>query len=170
MSTTVIQADAPAVAAMTPETHLRITLLMEEYGRLLDEDKLEAWVELFTADCRYEILSRENRDQNLPLSLMLCDSQDMLHDRIYSLREANIYNIHSDCHVLGPVRVTPSREGFDVTTAYALYQTNQGGESRLFSVGRYNAIVVERSGELKLARQIVVVDTGAILSLLATPI
>ena len=42
--------------------------LLETYGRLLDEDRLEDWVELFAEDCRYEIISRENRDQNLPLS------------------------------------------------------------------------------------------------------
>ncbi len=170
MSEVLTQALEPIPVVITPETHLRITMLLEEYGRLLDEDQLEVWVELFTPDCRYEILSRENREQNLPLSLMLCDNQAMLHDRIYSLREANIYNIHYDCHVIGPARVTPTREGFEVSAAYSLFQTDQAGVSRLFSVGRYHAALVERSGKLKIARQLVVVDTGAILSLLATPI
>jgi anthranilate 1,2-dioxygenase small subunit len=163
------EASGPA-PAITPQTHLDVTLLIEIYGRLLDEDRLEDWVELFMPDCRYEIVSRENRDQGLPLSLMLCDSQDMLYDRIYSLREANIYNIHSDCHVIGPVRVTPTAVGLETSAAYSLFQSNQGGETRLFSVGRYNLLLVEREGGLKIARQLVVVDTGAILSLLATPI
>ena len=165
-------ADAPArpTLAITPEAHLRMTLLLEEYGRLLDEDRLEDWVELFTSDCRYEIVSRENRSQNLPLSLMLCDSRDMLHDRVYSLRQANIYNIHSDCHVIGPVKPTAIDDGFELSAAYSLFQSNQGGESRLFSVGRYHMRVVAEADALRIARQLVVVDTGAILSLLATPI
>jgi len=155
---------------VTPELYLRVTQLLETYGRLIDEDRLEAWAELFTPDCRYEIISRENRDQGLPLSLMLCDSRDMLDDRIYSLRNANIFNIHSDCHVLGPARVEPDAAGLGVSAAYSLFQTNQGGETRLFSVGRYHFRLIERDGTLMIQSAQVVVDTGAILTLLATPI
>jgi anthranilate 1,2-dioxygenase small subunit len=156
--------------AITPELHLRATQLLEEYGRLLDADRLEEWAELFTADSRYEIVSRENREQNLPLALMLCDSKDMLLDRIDSLRRANIYNIHADCHVIGPARVTHSASAYEVSAAYSLFQTNQGGESRLFSVGRYHMVVIEQASALRIRRQEVVVDTAAIPSLLATPI
>jgi anthranilate 1,2-dioxygenase small subunit len=155
---------------VTPELYLSVTQLLETYGRLIDEDRLEAWAELFTPDCRYEIISRENRDQGLPLSLMLCDSRDMLDDRIYSLRNANIFNIHSDCHVLGPARVEPDAAGLAVSAAYSLFQTNQGGETRLFSVGRYHFGLIERDGVLMIQSAQVVVDTGAILTLLATPI
>lgn len=159
-----------AASTITPEAHLRVTLLLEEYGRLLDEDRLEDWVELFTSDCRYEIMSRENRDLGLPLSLMLCDSKDMIYDRVYSLREANIYNIHSDCHVIGPARVVPTAGGFEASAAYSLYQSDQAGRTRLFSVGRYFLTLVEAPEGLRIAGLQVVVDTGAILSLLATPI
>ena len=143
--------------------------LLETYGRLLDEDRLEDWVELFTETCRYEIVSRENREQNLPLSLMLCDNKDMLRDRIFSLREANIYNIHRDCHVIGLVRVTEDA-GISATAPYALFQSNQEGDSRLFSVGRYYLDLVRETETLRIKQQIVVVDTGAIPTLLATPI
>ena len=143
--------------------------LLETYGRLLDEDRLEEWVELFVEDCRYEIVSRENREQNLPLSLMLCDNKDMLRDRIFSLREANIYNIHRDCHVIGLVRAT-EEAGITATAPYALFQSNQEGESRLFSVGRYYLDLTREADGLRIVKQIVVVDTGAIPTLLATPI
>ena len=150
---------------------MRVHDLIETYGRLLDEDRLEAWVGLFAEDCRYEIVSRENREQNLPLSLMLCDNKDMLCDRVYSLRQANIYNIHRDCHVIGLVRATqiPSAP-IAATASYALFQSNQEGDSRLFSVGRYHLDLVESGDALLISRQIVVVDTGAIPTLLATPI
>jgi anthranilate 1,2-dioxygenase small subunit len=143
--------------------------LLETYGRLLDEDKLEDWVELFAEDCRYEIVSRENREQNLPLSLMLCDNKNMLRDRIFSLREANIFNIHRDCHVIGLVRATED-EGLAATAPYALFQSNQEGDSRLFSVGRYYLDLLREGDTLRIWKQIVVVDTGAIPTLLATPI
>ena len=143
--------------------------LLETYGRLLDEDRLEDWVELFIESCRYEIVSRENREQNLPLSLMLCDNKDMLRDRIFSLREANIFNIHRDCHVIGLVSVTEAAR-LSATAPYALFQSNQEGDSRLFSVGRYYLDLVREGERLQIRQQIVVVDTGAIPTLLATPI
>ncbi len=156
---------------VTRSTEMRDAVhdLLETYGRLLDEDRLEEWVELFADGCRYEIVSRENREQNLPLSLMLCDSKDMLHDRIMSLREANIYNIHRDCHVLGLYRIETAN-GISVTVPYSLFQSTAEGDTRLFSVGRYHLELVERDGALRVAQQVVVVDTGAIPTLLATPI
>ena len=143
--------------------------LLEAYGRLLDENRLEEWVELFIEDCRYEIVSRENREQNLPLSLMLCDNKNMLRDRIMSLREANIYNLHHDCHVIGLIGVRGGSE-ITATAPYSLFQSNLEGDSRLFSVGRYHLELVEQDGELRIRQQVVVVDTGAIPTLLATPI
>jgi anthranilate 1,2-dioxygenase small subunit len=157
--------------SLTFERWRQVHDLVETYGRLLDDDQLEMWLELFAEDCRYEIVSRENRDQNLPLSLMLCANKDMLRDRIYSLREANIYNIHTDCHVIGLIRVAQEQPTpLAVSAPYALYQSNQDGDSRLFSVGRYYLDLVEQDGVLKIASQTVVVDTASIPTLLATPI
>ena len=156
---------------MNVERRMQVHDLIETYGRLLDEDQLEAWLELFVEDCRYEIISRENREQNLPLSLMLCDNKDMLRDRIFSLREANIYNIHRDCHVIGLVRTTETPSApVAASASYSLFQSNQEGDTRLFSVGRYYLDLVEQDDCLRISRQIVVVDTGSIPTLLATPI
>jgi anthranilate 1,2-dioxygenase small subunit len=153
---------------VTHDLWMQVHDLIETYGRLLDADLLEDWVELFVEHCRYEIISRENKSQQLPLSLMLCDNKDMLRDRIFSLRRANIYNIHSDCHVIGLVRATQAP--LSATAAYSLYQSTQEGSSRLFSVGRYYLDLVADGDGLKIMRQVVVVDTGAIPTLLATPI
>ncbi|GAN54477.1 aromatic-ring-hydroxylating dioxygenase subunit beta [Tanticharoenia sakaeratensis] len=158
------------MSTITPELYVRVQSFFEEYGRLLDEDRLETWVELFTEDARYEIVSRENHEQGLPLSLMLCDSRDMLHDRIYSLREANIYNIHTDCHVIGTARILHENGVLSAVAPYSLFQSTQEGETRLFSVGRYHLTFAETGGRLSISRLRVVTDTGAILTLLATPI
>ncbi len=145
--------------------------LIERYGRLLDEDRLENWLDLFAHECHYEIISRENRMQNLPLSLMLCDNKDMLRDRIHALRHANIFNIHHDCHVIGLVHAEAAGSGrISASAAYSLFQSNQDGESRLFSVGRYHFDLVRADAGLLIEKAVVVVDTGTVLTLLATPI
>jgi anthranilate 1,2-dioxygenase small subunit len=153
------------------EQYHDVVMLLESYGRLLDEDKLEDWIELFDTQAHYEILSRENVEQGLLLALMLCDNKDMIYDRIFSLREANIYNLHYDCHILGLPRAAPLETGeIQVSCAYSLYQSTPEGVSRLFSVGRYSMLLVESDGRLKIRKQVVTVDTSAILTLLATPI
>src|SRR5690606_7553475 len=60
----------------------RVEDLLADYAWRLDNDKLEAWTELFTEDARYEILPRDNVDRGYPLALMCCRNQAMLRDRI----------------------------------------------------------------------------------------
>src|SRR5580658_8153021 len=80
--------------------------LLAEYGALLDAAKYDEWLGLFAAECRYNIVPRENYDRGLPAALIFCDSRAMLEDRIMALREANKYNIHVDRHLIGLPRLT----------------------------------------------------------------
>ncbi|MSQ18951.1 MAG: aromatic-ring-hydroxylating dioxygenase subunit beta [Betaproteobacteria bacterium] len=145
--------------------------LLIEYGLLLDDDKLEAWVELFTADCDYRIVTRENVEQNLPNVLIWCKGKNMLADRITSYRHVNEYNLHWDCHTISPPRIAAEADGsWRVAASYSLFQTTLEGQSRLFSVGRYRARVVFNDNAPRIREMVVVADTGSILTLLATPI
>ena len=137
--------------------------LMAEYGMALDEDRLEDWVELFTEDCDYRVVTRENVEQELPNVLMWCDNKNMLRDRVESYRQVNLYNPHYDRHVIGPLRKL-GENSFEAS--YSLFQTDLEGVSRLFSVGRYRVEVAAK----QIKTMLVIADTGAIPSLLATPI
>ena len=137
--------------------------LMAEYGMALDEDRLEEWVELFAEECDYKVVTRENVAQGLPNVLIWCDNKNMLRDRVESYRQVNLYNPHYDRHVIGPLRKL-GENSFEAS--YSLFQTDLEGNSRLFSVGRYR---VEVSGK-QIKTMLVIADTGAIPSLLATPI
>jgi anthranilate 1,2-dioxygenase small subunit len=145
--------------------------LLVEYGLLIDEDRLEDWVELFAEPCSYRIVARENVEQNLPQVLMLCTNKDMLHDRVTAYRQVNEYNLHSDRHVIGMPRLHGERDGvWRAEASYSLFQTDVEGVSRLFSVGRYDITVVFENGRARLRDVLVIVDTAAIPTLLATPI
>jgi anthranilate 1,2-dioxygenase small subunit len=149
----------------------RIADLVAEYGLLLDEDKLEAWADLFTADCDYRIVMRENVEQGLPHVLMWCDTRDMLRDRVDSYRHVNEYNLHWDRHVIGPIRYAGEADGtWTIEASYSLFQTDREGASRLFSVGRYRAEVVFEGDAPRFKSMLVIADTGLVPSLLATPI
>ena len=148
-----------------------ITDLMADFCHFLDDDRLEEWLDFFTEDCMYKVLSRENEASDLPLELLSCRNKNMLRARILSLREANIYNIHYDKHILGAVRILEEKNGdYHVQANYSLYQTNQDGVSELFSVGTYRDLVVFDRGMPIFREKIAVVDTFGIPRLLSTPI
>ena len=140
---------------------------MAEYAMALDENRLEDWIELFDEACDYKVVTRENVEQNLPNVLMWCDNKNMLRDRVESYRQVNLYNLHYDRHVLGPLRFSEKRT-FDLS--YSLFQTELEGASRLFSVGRYRVEAIMDAGAARLKSVLVVADTGLVPSLLATPI
>ncbi len=148
-----------------------LTALMAEYAMAIDDNRLEDWVELFDEACEYKVVTRENVEQGLPNVLMWCDNKNMLRDRVESYREVNLYNLHYDRHVLGPLRfVAKEGSAWTFEASYSLFQTELEGASRLFSVGKYRIEALIENGAARLKSVTVIADTGLVPSLLATPI
>ena len=145
--------------------------LFAAYGALIDAADFTAWLDLFAENCTYHIIPRENYEQGLPAGLVFCDSRAVLEDRIGALREANKYNIHTDRHLIGLPRVVgdAAKEAL-VETPFAVYQTDQEGETRLFATGLYRDRIVSEAGILKFRDKLVLLDTFAVPSLLSTPL
>jgi len=142
--------------------------LLAEYGALIDLAKFDEWLDLFAEECRYQVLPRENFDRGLPAALVYCDSRAMLEDRIRALREANKYNIHIDRHVIGLPRIFDN--GLEVEAPFAVYQTDQEGATRLFATGLYRNRLEISGLRLKIRDKLILLDTFAVPSLLATPL
>ena len=150
---------------------LAVHALLAEYGALLDLGHYDAWLDLFAAECRYEVVPSENHDAGLPVALILCDSRAMLEERIAALRQANKYNIHTDRHLIGLPRIVAAESGrIDIEAPFAVFQTDPAGETILFATGHYRGRI-ERGGDaLRLAEVLVLLDTFAVPTLLATPL
>ena len=146
---------------------LAVQDLLAEYGGLLDLGRFDDWLALFAAECRYAVVPRENYDQDLPVALILCDSRGMLEDRIMALREANKFNIHIDRHLIGLPRIVGETE---IEAPFAVYQTDEEGETRLFATGLYRDRLHATGGRLLIAEKLVLLDTAAVPTLLATPL
>lgn len=145
--------------------------LLADAGLRLDADDLEGWVECFEEEATYKVLSRENVNRNLPLPLLRLDSKAMLRDRVLSLRKANVSNPHRDCHVTGLPRLTMNPDGsVSAHSSYALYQTNNEGMSRLFSVGAYADRIRLDGGVARFLDRTVIVDMFSVPTMLSTPI
>jgi anthranilate 1,2-dioxygenase small subunit len=145
--------------------------LLEEYAECIDAERYDDWLALFTEDAVYQVIPRENFDQNLPAALIYCSSKNVLRDRITSLLNANEYNPHYDRHLISGVRVAQENDSaWKLSANYAVFQTNVEGQTRLFSVGRYADKVVKLEGKLRFREKRVVVDTYSVPSMLATPL
>jgi anthranilate 1,2-dioxygenase small subunit len=156
---------------MTNADRLALYDLYAAYGGLIDAAEWDAWLSLFAAACRHQIIPRENAALGLPAGLIFCDSRAVLEDRIMALREANKYNIHWDRHLIGLPRVLGElRAEISVEAPFAVYQSDQEGNSLLFAAGLYRDRIVSESGGLKFRDKTVLLDTFAVPSLLATPL
>jgi 3-phenylpropionate/cinnamic acid dioxygenase small subunit len=155
---------------MTPERGT-VHDLLAEYGALLDGAKYDEWLDLFAQECRYNVMPRENHDRGLPAALIFCDSRAVLEDRIRALCEANKYNIHIDRHLIGlPRLLSPEAEQLVVEAPFAVFQTDQEGSTRLFATGLYRDRLELAEGGPKIRDKLVLLDTFAVPTLLATPL
>jgi anthranilate 1,2-dioxygenase small subunit len=148
--------------------HAAVYDLFAEYGSLIDMAKFDEWLDLFAEECRYQIIPRENFDRGLPAALVFCDSRAVLEDRLRALREANKYNIHTDRHVIGLPRIFD--DGLTAEAPFAVYQTDQEGETRLFATGLYRDRLMPVGSRLKFRDKLILLDTFAVPTLLATPL
>lgn len=145
--------------------------LLHAYVQCIDDDDLESWPDFFTDKCDYKVIPRENVDQNLPVSVIFCDSKGMLRDRIVALRNANIYAAHFYRHLVSNTRILSEEDG--VITAqsnYLVLQTLLDGETKIYNAGKYVDQIVREEGRLKFKQKHCVFDTYRIQTLMVTPI
>lgn len=155
---------------MTVDRH-QLHDFFAEYGARLDAGRYEDWLGLFADECRYQVMPRENADAGFEAALIFCDSRAMLEDRLRALQEANKYNLHSDRHLIGLPRILGNDPvGIDVEAPFAVFQTDQEGGTALFATGLYRDRLVMERGGLCIRDKLVLLDTFAVPSLLATPL
>lgn len=141
------------------------------YIRAIDDDKLEAWPELFTEQCLYKIVTRENFDRGFLLPLMECASRGMLIDRVTGYRRVNVYEPQRYTHMLSGLVL----EFIDTTHVvcrqnYAVIRTMVTGEMSIFSAGIYHDRIVLSDDGAKFEERIVVQESRRVDTLLVIPL
>jgi anthranilate 1,2-dioxygenase small subunit/terephthalate 1,2-dioxygenase oxygenase component beta subunit len=152
--------------------YLEVQELNARYVRTIDEDRLEAWPDFFTADARYRIVTADNYEQGLPLGMVYANSQAMLRDRVRALREANVYEAQRYRHIIGPPLIEPAQTGSVSThTAFMVARIMHTGETMLFATGRYeDRIILDGPDGPRFAEKLVVLDSRQVDTLLAIPL
>jgi anthranilate 1,2-dioxygenase small subunit len=150
---------------------LRVESFMADYFHALDSDRLEDWPTFFEEDGTYQVTTRENFDNGLPLALMSCSGKGMFRDRISALRNANIFEPHVYCHLHGSLRVLDVSEGsVDTESTFSVIRTMSDGTMSQFACGRSRDRFVTKDGALSLVERVVILDSRQIDTLLVIPL
>ena len=153
------------------QRYFAIERLFADYCAALDEGDLEAWPEFFVDDGLYQMIARENYAFGYPIPLLLLDSRGMMLDRVYALRNANIYQPHRYRHAQSAVRITARESnGLRVSSSYIVVQTLNAGVSEIYQAGSFYDYLIDTPAGLRFKERICVYDTSRIPTLLATPV
>ena len=137
-----------------------VTDLVALHAELIDDDRLEEWPDLFTEECLYSVIPRENADRGLPVATIFCDSRGMLVDRVHNYR-----HIISTSRIHG---VTP--EAVTAHTNYVVLQTRNIGQSFVYNTGKYVDEIVYSSGRFLFRSKKAIFDTDLVDTLMVRPI
>ena len=148
-----------------------LTQLQADYASTVDAADWEGWCELFTDNCVYRLVPRENHERGLPLATLSFESKGMLKDRAYAIRETLFHDPYYQRHVVGATRVLRVEgDTIQCEANYAVFRTKLSELTTVFNVGRYLDTVVRTAQGLRFASRICVYDSEMIPNSIIYPI
>lgn len=148
--------------------------LYAEYAEIIDTGELERWPGLFAEPCLYRIVSKENHDKGLPLSLMRCESLGMLKDRAFASQKLNVYGPRTWRHSITQIR---GREAggeaggeIAVRANFAVFESLHDRHTQILCTGRYLDRVVRTPDGLRFREKICVYDAALIPGSIVLPL
>jgi p-cumate 2,3-dioxygenase subunit beta len=126
-------------------------------AELLDEWRLDDWLELYAGDCRYVVPATDLPDGDPRVTLgLIDDDRTRLLGRVDRLKSAKAYREFPWSRVTRLISNVRVREDGHVASAFAAYRYRKGDEQVL--VGRYEHRLVEEEGELRIALKRIVLS------------
>lgn len=153
------------------ETFQALQALYSDYASAVDSGDWDLWPTFFTADCVYKLQPRENHERGFPLSTLAFDSQAMLRDRVYGIKETLFHDPYYQRHVVGlPVLREAAPGRWRCEANYAVFRTKLSEPSTVFNVGRTLDVIVRTPQGLKFAERVCVYDSELIPNSIIYPI
>lgn len=176
----VVKARSPQPSATAGDPRLEALLLRHEietfnaaYAAALDEQRLVDWVEMFTDDGFYVVISRENFQSNLPVGLIYCENKGMIRDRAFALKETAMFAPRYLRHMVANHHVDGAeRDGIVVARAnYVVFQVLfDRPDATIHQVGTYYDKFRRTDGGLKLVERRCVYDNLLVPNALCLPV
>jgi 3-phenylpropionate/cinnamic acid dioxygenase small subunit len=155
-----------------PTVLFEIAQLNAAYAAAIDADRLEEWPAFFLEQCLYKITTADNHAKGYQAGIIYADTRAMLTDRIFALREANIYERQRYRHILGMPLITETGDGaVSAETSFLVVRTMREGQMDVFVAGVYlDKLRRDQAGAWHYAERIVVCDSQRFDTLLAIPL
>lgn len=158
-------------AAIDSQVYMELSQLLADYAAVVDAADWDAWCELFTENCVYKLIPRENHERGLPLATMDFESKGMLKDRAYAIRETLFHDPYYQRHVVGVPRVLEVADGRIVCESnYAVFRTKLSELTTVFNVGRYLDTVVRTDAGWRFASKWCIYDSEMIPNSIIYPV
>jgi anthranilate 1,2-dioxygenase small subunit len=165
------QTSHPALDALL--LHHEVDRFNAAYALALDEQRLNDWVEMFTDDAFYVVISRENADKGMPVGLIYCDSKAMIHDRAFATEKTSMFAPRYLRHIIGNLQILgdDGRGGIRARANYMVMQVlYDRPEAKIHQVGVYQDVFRRVGGVLKLAERRCVYDNLLVDNALCLPV
>jgi p-cumate 2,3-dioxygenase beta subunit len=152
----------PARARTARITRADVEEFLFREAALLDEWRLDEWLELLTADARYEVPSNDRPDADPSSTLFtIADDIQRIRGRVTRLKDKNAHAEFPRSRtrrMIGNVRVVGRGKGdLRVEANFIVYRFRRDGSVREY-VGRYRYVLRAERGALKIARRQAVLD------------
>ena len=144
--------------------------LYVDYVRTIDDGDLERWPLLFTDDCSYQILARDNVRRGLPLATMRCDSRDMLRDRVQAIRSSAFYVSRVVRHVVGLLAIEQSGDAICVRANFAVFESLPRAATTLLCAGEYDDVVVADGDAMRFRQKHCIYDGDLVTDSIVFPL
>jgi 3-phenylpropionate/cinnamic acid dioxygenase small subunit len=142
----------------------------DEYYTVLDDLRLDEWPALFTEDCVYRVIPRENYEARYILSTIYAESRGMLVDRVMGMTRTQMYAPRYYRRFPGPLRIV-SRDADSVRSRHNLLvvQTLIDKKSEIVLSAVCHDMLVPDGERNRLRERIVVFDSEMIPNSLIYP-
>lgn len=158
--------------AFDPALYRELDCLNARYGEALDDGPLEDWPTLFTEQCLYLIIPRENEERGLPLAIMRCESRDMLMDRVTAVRETMMYEPRYLRHHITNARIVAhAGDSMSAVANFTVIEVLPEELPRILITGRYrDRLKREADGEWRFVERRCVYDSTLVPNSIIFPV
>ena len=130
--------------------------LIQKTAALLDDEKFDAWLELFDSDATYE-LSAYSSEIRRWMTWQQSD-RDTLQQMLNSVNE-HVRDPARRRHIVGIPLIELDGDRCRATSNFSLFRTSPDGLSSLYMVGVYDDRIIKRGGAWVYSAHKVIVDT-----------
>jgi salicylate 5-hydroxylase small subunit len=150
---------------------LDIIALYADYAACLDEERFDDWTTLFTEDCIYKVIPRENYEAGRPLAIMSLKGAAGLKDRVYGVTSTVFHAPYYQRHIIGLPRVTGEIEnGVRTEANYLVLRTKRDALSEVYNTGRYRDHIVRTPEGLRFSEKLCIFDSELIPNSMIYPL